>query len=65
MPPTSDDAISFLFFFVFLDTDIQFSTMFYPDRDHSLRGPQQQTNQHLYRLLGNYLGFTLFQAPLV
>jgi len=36
--------------------NIQFSTMFYTNRDHSLRNPvTQATNEHLYRLMTDFL----------
>jgi len=38
-----------------VENNVQFSLMYYTNRDHSLRGPEGQTNQHLYRLLTDHL----------
>ena len=46
----------------FAVVDYQFTSFFYTNRDHSLRGPNLEVPQHLYRMLTDYL-LRMMPAP--
>ncbi len=57
---SADDNVHYqnsaLFINALVSANVQFSTMWYPNRDHSLTDPKTgATNQHLYRLLTDHL----------
>jgi len=47
-----------------VELDIQFGLFYYTNRDHSLAGPQGQTNKHLYRMLIDHLTRAMDLPPM-